>query len=155
VAAKKKGEGRVEKDLPDCRCYMRVLSVENAPDYWGVYDYTDQNLQQGYVLSGLGNDLWYDGSSYIPFPSTFMELDLPSAGSHQILVWPGNNSVTNDFTIHVEVDCRYGGLDGGLGGRTYNFSFVYGDGEDVFGLFRGFHLNNLKCEYDTVDDVKK
>ena len=155
VAAKKKGGGDVWKDLPDCRCYMSVLGAENAPEYWGVYDMADGNSSTGYLLWGIGNDDWIDGTNYSLFPSSFMELDVPSTGDHQIRVWPANTTASDDFTIHVEIKCRYGDLDGGLGGRTYNFSFVYGEGEDIFGIFRDFYLEDLKCEYDVAGEGKK
>ena len=158
MVAKKKGEGSLEKDLPDCRCFMRVLGAENAPslpNIWGISDVTDGEMSIGYLLFGRGNDEWLDGTNYSPFPSSFMELDVPSTGDHQIRVWPVNTTAADDFTIHVEIKCRYGGLDGGLGGRTYNFSFIYGEGEDVFGIFRDFYLDDLKCVYDVAGGGKQ
>ncbi len=151
VLGKKGDEGNGYKDLPDdCHCYMKVLSIENAPtDWWYIFDYTDGASNQGYSLIISPTGQWIDADGYPhDFPSDFGELDIPSNGVHDILVWMGEMVSDMNFAIHVEVHCQNEWPDGTpAGGRTYNLSFVYYEGQDWYSLGRLFTTPDLMCEY--------
>ncbi len=160
VLAKKGDVDDFYKDFPqDCRCYMQVLSVENPTNSWYLYDFTDASLSDGYALYGIGSTYWYDGNQIIyPFPSMLQELDIPSDGEHEIVLWPNlqaSEELDPDFTINVSVVCRYGGLDADPSyGRTYQFSFVYESGLPTWpnSILRSFFID-LDCEF-RVDNPK-
>jgi hypothetical protein len=73
----------------DCKCYMRVNSVENAQyqKLWGIIDWpSDPNLNDPFTIEGTLNYYRTLDNQFLELPSDFRELNPPSNGWHTMLV---------------------------------------------------------------------
>jgi len=119
-----------------CRCYMKITSVDNAPEggLWQWYDITDGNQKVGYFLSGQGN-AWDDNGTWTPFPSSFEELDVSpgstsSAGVHTFEFRPLFGDFPDGFTLNAKIHCY---LSSGSSGQQliniYTEAYELGQGD--------------------------
>ena len=166
MAAKKKGEGGLEKDLPECRCYMRVTGVENiGGEGWHLIDFTGV-AESGYqdpafCIDGLPENeawKWCTGGSFFEygFPTPFRELNPPSSGNHMFYAF-FSDSQSGPATIYTQVNCYHGSIaEGDLATTTYHvFSTANGiPTEDP--LLNAWIFNKwFGCVYQTEDPPKE
>jgi len=114
----------------DCKCYMRVNSVENLlfSHPWGIIDETYPLPPSGpFEICGVANK-YYPGQCsgmLADLPSDFRELNPPSNGWHSFIV----STPYPNFIINTEVRCYLQNGDGSevLATTTYHqFSFENG-----------------------------
>jgi len=147
VLAKKGDVDDFYKDVPefDCHCYMKVVSVENAPvssgldaDGWAWKDVSSYSFYWTYEVLGQGA-YWinsFGNPTPMEFPTPFEELNLSggaSAGVHDFVMVdvPMDNNIPSNFTIHTKTECYQIGVNGEVltDPVVYNHTFVWGEGE--------------------------
>ena len=106
VAAKKKGEGSLEKDLPgDCNCYMQILSIDGHDDKWIIEDITAPLYTPGFKVLGMGQTWMESGGNYVALPTPFLPLAPPDAGCHKFKVTVFNLPEDQTATLFTKVIC--------------------------------------------------
>lgn len=115
----------------DCKCYMRVNSVENAQyqKLWGIIDWpSDPNLNDPFTIEGTLNYYRTLDNQYLELPSDFRELNPPSNGWHTMVInYDGTN---DDLVVYTEVRCYLQHDNGSetLATTTYHqFNIAEGD----------------------------
>ena len=147
VVLSKKGDvDDLYKDVPefDCHCYMKVVSVENAPsafggEAWAWKDVSSYYIYWNYDVLGAGA-YWVDSfdpdAIKMDFPTSFEELNViggTSSGVHDFVMIdvPHTNNIPSDFTIHTKTECYQIAVNGQVltDPVIYNHTFVWGEGE--------------------------
>ncbi|GEM_PF-2879407 len=158
VAAKKKGEGSLEKDVDPnagCQCYMSVTGTANMGDwFWTLEDATDPYANPGFALGGDVSGWFEQGSSggYQPYPSPYFPLTPPDAGCHQFLyaMISGSAPLPTNATVFTVVKCydAQGTLQ-----TSVSYPFVFSDGipEPVFPNYV-YIWRLMSCEALTYDE---
>ncbi len=120
VAAKKKGEEGLEKDVPsDCNCKMQVLSMSsNYTSPWRFADLTSlvgtypYQTGSNFLIQGVGNAYQMPGVGLVDLPTPYMPLDPPDAGCHKFDLWLFNTSNDGEpVTLFTKVICCEGGIN--------------------------------------------
>ena len=135
----------------DCKCYMRVTSLENIPV--GQSDWTigsDGNYGEngvGYEQNGILNS-WQvavGAFQFLPLPSEYREVE---SGDFYIFS-SGTIAPNANFTINTEVKCFLQNPDGSTDlATTTNHSFVWGDANTAnFSTFQfaDFGYSEFSC----------
>lgn len=108
----------------DCKCYMRVNSVENAVGQFHVWGIIDETNPPPFPMEISGQFNTYfpaGGGSPQPLPSDFRELNPPSNGWHSLtILYSGGQS--DNLKVNTEVRCYLQNSDGSetLATTTYH-----------------------------------
>ena len=118
MAAKKKGEGSLEKDLT-CHCEYQILSLENVEEdqnwFFKVYSASGG-------VAGTG-DFYLNGPNLTPLPTPFFDAGEEGCQKFLLLTSSGYSPL---FTAAVRIRCTYAETGSGY---EYVTQCVYGDGE--------------------------
>ncbi len=134
VAAKKKGEGGLEKDLPDCECEMRILDTQGYDGIWvlaeselGPYGAA---IPGGYQIVGMGTQ-WNNDGNWVPLPSSFRPFATIAPNCYRLKLTFLPSPPTTTFTLSAEVEC----CRGSFGCFTTYPEFVFNPDQGNFGDF--------------------
>ena len=153
VAAKKKGEGSLEKNVElDCSCEIQVVSIDNIPDgvQWFFRDITDLDYFPLCSFAGVGN-FYYTSMGMDPLPTPFLPLAPPDPGCHHFrIIIPQWQDLSDIVTFHTIMRCT-GELNGNPLETEVAYDFVFQEGVQQ-GEYEGIRLFWRKASCFVIPD---
>ena len=157
VAAKKKGERSLEKDVDPnegCQCYMSVTGTANMGNWsWTLEDVTDPSTANLALAGNVSGWTEQGGSGgYQPYPSPYFPLTPPDAGCHQFLFTlakEGGINPPENAELYTSVRCY--DQEGDLATEV-SFIFSLNEVDEVVfqglaGYFGGYDWRLTSCTY--------